>query len=233
MRGPRAVLLDAGGTLIHPDHPWLQARVAEEGIAVDEDAYRRARSKADITVRQILRSDDPGTDDSRVFAWFVTLLTEIGVAPDRLEAVGADIRARHAEGTLWTHTVPGTLDMLRELKAAGLRLAVISNADGRVAQYLAHAGLADEFEFIIDSGTVGIEKPDRRIFDMALERLGLAADEVVYVGDSWEIDVVGATAAGIHPIYLSVEPREGATCISGICDLPDALGLEPASPTPR
>jgi HAD superfamily hydrolase (TIGR01509 family) len=233
MRRPRAVLLDAGGTLIHPDHAYLLARVAEEGIAADEDVYRLARSKADANVRQILASDDPGTDDSRVFAWFVTLLTELGVPEHRLPAVGADIRARHAEGTLWTHTVPGTLEMLRDLKAAGLRLAVISNADGRVARYLAHAGLADEFEFIIDSGAVGVEKPDRRIFDMALERLGLGPDEVVYVGDSWEIDVVGATAAGIRAIYLAPEPRDGATCITGICDLPAALGLEPASPPAR
>jgi putative hydrolase of the HAD superfamily len=70
---------------------------------------------------------------------------------------------------------------------------------------------------------VGIEKPDRRIFDLALDRLGLDADEVVYVGDSWEIDVVGARNAGISPIYLSAAPREGATCITGICELPAAL----------
>jgi putative hydrolase of the HAD superfamily len=207
--------------------------VADEGIAADEIAYRRARSKADNTVRQILASEEPGTDDSRIFAWFVTLLTALGVPADRLEAVGADIRGRHAEGTLWTYTVPGTLDMLRDLKTAGLRLAVISNADGRVAQYLAHSGLADEFEFILDSGTVGIEKPDRRIFEMALERLGLGAEEVVYVGDSWEIDVVGATSAGIRAIYLAPEPRDGAVCITGICDLPSALGIEPASPAGR
>lgn len=230
---PRAVLLDAGGTLIHPDHTYLLARVAEEGITADEAAYRQARTHADATVRGILASDHPGDDSSRVFAWFVTLLTELGVPPHRLEAVGTDIRARHAEGSLWTYVVPGTLEMLRRLRAAGLRLAVISNADGRVARYLAHAGLADAFEFILDSGAVGIEKPDPRIFEMALERLDLGAHEVVYVGDSWEIDVVGATGVGIHPVYLALAPREGASCITGICELPAALGLDSASPTPR
>lgn len=221
----RAVLLDAGGTLIHPDHVYLLERLAEEGIVADEADYRRAKRRADAVVRDILRSDDPGTDDTRIHAWFTTLLTGLGLPAERLEAVGSDILRRHADAALWTRPVPGTLEMLRELQDAGLRLGIISNADGRVARYLAAAGLADEFELILDSGAVGIEKPDRRIFGMALDRLELEADEVVYVGDSWEVDVVGARDAGIRPIYLSEQPRDGATCITAITELPAALGL--------
>jgi len=227
---PRAVLLDAGGTLIHPDHRFILDLLAEDGVPADEDAYRRARKRADAAVAAILRSGDPGDDNSRIRAWFVTLLTTLGLPPSRLEAAAVKIRERHADATLWVHTEPGTRDMLEGLQQAGLRLAVISNADGRVARYLEAAGLADLFEFILDSGAVGIEKPDRRIFDLALDRLGLGADEVVYVGDSWEIDVAGARNAGISPIYLSAAPREGATCITGICDLPAALGLGTLTP---
>lgn len=226
MDGLRAVLLDAGGTLIHPDHAFILGRLRAEGVDADEADYRRARSRADAVVRDILRSDAPGTDETRIRSWFIALLTALGLPPERLEAVGGDIRARHADAGLWTHAVPGTLEMLRGLKDAGLRLAVISNADGRVDRYLAAAGLAEEFELIVDSGAVGIEKPDRRIFDLALERLDLPADDVVYVGDTWEVDVVGARAAGIRAIYLTEEPRDGVPCIAGICDLPAALGVE-------
>lgn len=224
----RAVLLDAGGTLIHPDHEYILGRLAEEGIDADEADYRRARRRADTAVGDVLRSDDPGDDDSRMTVWFVTLLSVLGLPADRLEAVGADIRHRHAEAALWVRPVPGTADMLADLREAGLRLAVISNADGRVARYLATAGLADQFEFILDSALLGVEKPDPRIFEIALERLALEPDEVVYVGDTWEVDVVGALGAGIRPIYMGEEPRDGATCIPGILDLPAALGLRPA-----
>jgi HAD superfamily hydrolase (TIGR01509 family) len=223
----RAVLLDAGGTLIHPDHVYILDRLAEEGVEVDEDAYILARRQADAAVGDILRSDDPGNDDSRMRVWFGTLLSALGLPPDRLDAVGADIKARHAEAALWVRPVEGTAAMLSRLRETGLRLAVISNADGRVARYLATAGLADQFEFILDSGILGIEKPDPRIFEIALERLGLGADEVVYVGDTWEIDVLGAREAGIRPIYIAKEPRDGAVWIAGILDLPGALGLEP------
>lgn len=225
----KAVLLDAGGTLIHPDHEYILSLLAEEGVEADEEAYGAARRAADAVVGEILRSDQPGTDADRIQVWFVTLLTTLGLPESRLEAAGVKIRDRHAEAALWVRPEPGTREMLRGLKAAGLRIAVISNADGRVERYLAAADLAHEFEFILDSGTVGIEKPDPRIFELALDRLGLRPDEVVYVGDSWEIDVVGARAAGIRPIYLNAAPRDGAVCIPAIRDLPAALGLEPVT----
>ncbi len=220
-----AVLLDAGGTLIHPDHEFILGRLADEGIEADEADFQAARRKADAVVGEILRSDDPGSDDHRSRAWFVALLTGLGLPQGRLEAVGADIGARHAAAALWVCPVPGTVDMLRRLRGHGLRLAVISNADGRVAEYLAAGGLDGELEFILDSGVVGIEKPDPRIFGMALERLGLAPEEVVYVGDTWEIDVEGARRAGIRPVYIGEQTREGVTCISGILELPAALGI--------
>ncbi|NIW35262.1 MAG: HAD-IA family hydrolase [Gemmatimonadetes bacterium] len=223
----RAVLLDAGGTLIHPDHEFILGRLAEEGVEADATAYEEARRRADAVVGDILRSDDPGDDDTRIHAWFVTLLTVLGLPGERLAAVGEDIRMRHEEDALWIRPVPGTLEMLRGLRAAGLRLGVISNADGRVARYLANAGLADEFEIILDSGELGIEKPDPRIFQLALERLGVRSEEAVYVGDTWEVDVVGAREAGLRPIYLGA-PRDGVRCIAGILELPAALDIEPS-----
>jgi HAD superfamily hydrolase (TIGR01549 family) len=223
-----AVLLDAGGTLIHPDHAFILELLAGEGIEADEAGYRAARRKADAVVADMLRSDEPADDATRIRAWFVTILTTLGLPDHRLEDAGLRIRERHDQARLWVRPEPGTLETLRELRAAGLRLAVVSNADGRVDRFLSAAGLAEELEFILDSGTVGIEKPDPRIFELALDRLGLEPHQVVYVGDSWEIDVVGARRAGIRPIYLSETDREGATRIGGIRDLPAALGLEPA-----
>jgi putative hydrolase of the HAD superfamily len=223
----RAVLLDAGGTLIHPDHEFILERVAAQGIQVDEDAYREAARHARTVVGDLLRSDDPGDDASRAMAWFRALLTRLGLSAHSMQAVGEDIRARHQEGRLWVRALPGTREMLQGLRHAGLRLAVISNADGRVARYLDTAGLADCFELIVDSAIEGIEKPDPRIFQVACDRLRIAPEEAVYVGDTFEVDVLGARAAGIRAILIADEPRDGVACIPVITDLPGALDLVP------
>jgi HAD superfamily hydrolase (TIGR01509 family) len=227
----RAVLLDAGGTLIHPDHEFILAELAAVGVEADEAAYADALRHAHGVVAGILRSDDMGTDETRIRAWFIALLRHLGCPLLRMPRVGEAIRGRHEAGRLWVRALAGTREMLDDLRAAGLKLAVVSNADGRVASYLEAAGLADAFEFIIDSGVVGIEKPDPRIFHMACEKLGVAPSDAVYVGDTYEVDVLGARAAGMEAIYLTAESRDGATCIPGILDLPAALGLIPAADT--
>jgi putative hydrolase of the HAD superfamily len=221
----RAVLLDAGGTLIHPDRDFILDRLTAEGLDADHAAWTDACRDATAAVGDILRSDDPGTDETRARLWFATLLARLGLPEHGMATVGAAIRARHEAGRLWVWTEPGTRELLESLREAGLRLAVISNADGRVADFLETAGLADLFEFVLDSTAVGIEKPDRRIFDLACQRLELPPDEVVYVGDTFEVDVVGARRAGIRAVLLADSPRDGVDCITGIHELPGALGL--------
>jgi putative hydrolase of the HAD superfamily len=225
----RAVLLDAGGTLIHPDREFILERVAAHGPAVDREAYETAKRHAQAVVGDLLRSDEPGNDATRARAWFTALLTRLGLPADRMQAVGEDIRARHLEGRLWVRAEPGTLRMLDGLRDAGLRLGVVSNADGRVADYLEAAGLGDCFDLILDSTIEGIEKPDPRIFERACERLGVAPAETIYVGDTYEVDILGARAAGIRGILLADPARDGVACIRAITDLPDALGLVPAA----
>ena len=85
-------------------------------------------------------------------------------------------------------------------------MAVISNADGRVRGLLEAAGLAPHLEFVIDSAEVGIEKPDPRIFHAATQRLGLPPARCAYVGDIYEIDVLGALGAGLTPILIGEGP---------------------------
>jgi putative hydrolase of the HAD superfamily len=74
---------------------------------------------------------------------------------------------------------------------------VVSNADGRIAHALERAGLADLLEVIVDSGVVGVEKPDPAIFAHALEPLGLAASQTWYLGDTVHYDAAAAEAAGM------------------------------------
>ncbi len=79
---------------------------------------------------------------------------------------------------------------------------MISNANGTVNRAFARIGLARFFEVIVDSGEVGIEKPDVRVFEFALRGMNVRAEEAVYVGDVFKVDVLGARAAGMRAILI-------------------------------
>ena len=114
---------------------------------------------------------------------------------------------------------------LSRLQADGYRLAVISNADGSVEGLLEAVGVREHFEFVIDSGTVAWEKPDTRIFEEALGRLGVAAHESLYVGDLFHVDVVGARAAGLDAVLVDplARSRFEVDTIRGVGELPAYL----------
>ncbi len=80
---------------------------------------------------------------------------------------------------------------------------MISNFDhpSHVTALLSELGLAEFFDAVIVSGAVGVEKPDPRIFSLALQQTGLRPAEVVYVGDT-AADVEGSRAAGLRPIRI-------------------------------
>lgn len=94
------------------------------------------------------------------------------------------------------------IETLRGLRKRGVRTAVVSNADGRAETALRSAGLNDHLEFVVDSHFEGVEKPDPEIFRRALERLDLPPERVVYIGDIYSIDAVGARAGGLSPVII-------------------------------
>ncbi len=103
----------------------------------------------------------------------------------------------------WDQLLPGAraaLDRVRE----GFRIAVISNADGRIENVLSRCGIADCFETITDSGIIGFEKPRPEIFEAALKTMSARADQSLYVGDVYSVDYVGATNAGMQAILFDV-----------------------------
>lgn len=98
----------------------------------------------------------------------------------------------------------GIEQFLGFLKENGIRTGVISNISycGEALSQRIHGLLPDNaFEFIIATSEYLYRKPNRRIFELALEKAGLAADEVWYIGDQYECDIVGAKNAGIMPLW--------------------------------
>ena len=97
---------------------------------------------------------------------------------------------------LWRAPITPMVALARELAASGARLGVVSNSEGRLAELLGEIGIADLFGVIVDSGRAGVEKPDPRIFALALAALDVPADaQPIHIGDLWLADIQGALGA--------------------------------------
>jgi putative hydrolase of the HAD superfamily len=102
---------------------------------------------------------------------------------------------------------------LRRLRGAGLRLGVVSNSNGTVRQLMARLGFLELFEEVLDSAVEGVEKPDPRIFQRALERLEASPEESLFVGDIYNVDVVGGRGAGLRVVLVDEAGLyDGADC---------------------
>jgi putative hydrolase of the HAD superfamily len=133
---------------------------------------------------------------------------------------------------LWRQALPWAAEGLAALAATGVPIVIVSNADGTVDQVLADAGLLQvgpgpgtEVFAIVDSGAVGVAKPDPAIFELALDLVGATADRAIHVGDAYQYDVRGARAAGVRPVL--VDPlgiRTDADC-ERVASLLDVLAL--------
>lgn len=225
----RAVLFDAGGTLIHMDRRFFVEILNAHGVVADVAAFKRAEAVARVEVTRILRSDQPGTDGSRWVAYAGALMRELRCQGETLDRVRATLRPHFESGAIWTRVEDGTVETLELLRAAEVPMAVVSNADGRVAGFLEKAGLARYFDVIVDSGIFGIEKPDPRIFLHACAAIDADPSGATYVGDVYEIDAVGARAVGMTPVIISDAPAADWQCavIASLTELPPLLGVQP------
>jgi putative hydrolase of the HAD superfamily len=230
----RAVFFDAGGTLIHMDYARIARAIgAVLGRELEPAAFVAAEYAGRAAVEAAMAAGQLGTDSSRWAIHFRTMLAALGVSDEEFDRVSPAIRAQHAERHLWSVTAPGTADALAELVRRGWLVGCISNADGTVDRLLEATGLLEHLSFVVDSGKVGIEKPDRRIFAMALERAGTPADETYYVGDLYPVDVVGARSAGLVPVLLDPLGRYGGRDCRTARDVPsfcrELVSLEDAA----
>jgi len=118
---------------------------------------------------------------------------------------------------------------LLENLRAGHRLAVVSNFTGNLATCLAEVGYADLFDAVVDSGRVGVTKPDARIFGIALEALDARAQDAWMIGDNFEADIRPAAALGLAACWLTPNglpaPDHGIAAVARIARLTDLPGV--------
>jgi putative hydrolase of the HAD superfamily len=207
------VFLDAGGVLLYPNW-WRVADVlARHGVMVDPLALKRA----DPPARR--RLDDMKviggtTDASRGWLFFDLILEEAGIpASAGTSAALADLHAYHRTSNLWEYVPDDVVPALEALRGKGLRLVVVSNANGTLRRHMDRLDLSRRFDHVLDSADEGVEKPDPRFFEIALARSGAVRDTTIHVGDIYHVDVVGARNAGLRGILLDeANLRPDADC---------------------
>jgi HAD superfamily hydrolase (TIGR01662 family) len=207
------VLFDAGGTLVHLDYAFLHTELRRVGITLSRRAIRQAEYAARAEIDRRLHRLVADTDEARRRPYFAVLLEQLGVEAATIPRLIERFDAAHAQANLWRVMLPSTPRILQELHERGLTLGVVSNADGRITTILRQCGIEQFFHVVIDSHVVGVEKPDPRIFRLALARAQARAEQALFVGDIYSIDVLGAKRVGIRPLLLdSLGCYEGVQC---------------------
>jgi putative hydrolase of the HAD superfamily len=218
------VLLDALGTLVElqPPAPRLRVLLAAEGLSVSEERARAA-FRAEISYyldHHLEGSTREGLADLRDRC-AATLLEALGVQ-------GLDHAAarRAMLGALEFTAFPDAAPALKALRAEGRRLAIVSNWDCSLEDWLEPSGLIGLVDEVVTSAGAGAAKPDPAIFARALDLLGGEAAGAAHVGDSLDKDVDGARAAGIRPVLVyrgGGRLPAGVQAIRSLVELPSLL----------
>ena len=229
----RAVFFDAGETLVypHPSFPELLAQIMdEEGHHIDPSTIReKLHVVADIFTTAATEGElwSTSPERSRRF-WdrvYRRLLEELGVPfgdglADRIYSTFTDLGNYRL--------FPDVLSTLERLRTAGLLLGVVSNFEEWLERLLESLGVTRFFDVRVISGVEGMEKPDPRIFRLALERTRVAPEDSVYVGDSPSFDVDPARGVGMFAILLDRRgryPAHAGARITSLDELAPAIGL--------
>ena len=200
MKIPKMILFDYGQTLI--------AEQKFDGVKGTEAVLQYAtRNKYHLSAEQVQAKANEinrefGRFDPEKRHLFQIEIPNTMFTPYLYESQGIEIALSNSEidTVFWNAAAPGMptegiKEFLGYLKNKGIRTGVISN--------ICYDRLLPEnaFEFIITSSNYIFRKPNKRIFDLALEKAGLEPDEVWYIGDQYECDVKGALNAGLLPVW--------------------------------
>ena len=203
--GPvEAVFLDVGGVFHLPNHEIVTAALRRAGFEPDGASIDRAHYAGVAALVEW-----PGGDDGIWMAYEEAYVGVLGVPPDATAAAVAELDLAFRTPEIWSRLAPGSLDGLRALQATGVALAIVSNSDGTLEGRLRNEAICQvgdgagvPMTIVIDSGVVGVAKPDPAIFTIALDACGVTPDVALHIGDTVGADIDGALAAGIRPIHL-------------------------------
>jgi putative hydrolase of the HAD superfamily len=207
----RAVFLDALGTLVELEPPWLslRERIPDE---VDDE-----RLEAALRAEMAYYRDH--AHEGRDEASLADLRARCAAIVS--ERLGVEVRADELAEAIRFDAYPDAAPALRALREGGRRLVAVSNWDCSLPRVLDRVGLGELLDGVVTSAAVGAPKPDPAIFAAALELAGCEPDQALHVGDTREEDVEGARAAGIRA--LLIDRNGGGGDISSLREISEHL----------
>jgi HAD superfamily hydrolase (TIGR01549 family) len=196
-----ALGFDFGQTLGELDYEFVAQRLRERNVSFDP-AAAQARGKHAWEIYGAKKRE------GHAVAWRGMIEAQLcggGVTPERAQELGAWLWEEQPRKNLWRRPIAGMIELVREQRLRGTPIAIISNSEGHLAELVAELGWSKDFDVVVDSGRLGIDKPDRRIFEHACAALGVPASQLLHVGDAWEADVQGALGAGASAVWFDSE----------------------------
>lgn len=201
------MLLDVGGVFFLPLRAHIRSALQQCGHTIEDD---RAIDRAHYEATRVFPMDLTDSDTTPYWDRYLEAYSlSLGVDSSKIAEAVDHLRDTYRAGGLWNEVVGGAKSGLRKLAATGVLVGIVSNANGTIAERLrarrilqVGPGEGVSVGCVVDSGRVGVEKPDPRIFAYAFDALEVAPEDTWYVGDTPAFDVVGARRAGTHPILM-------------------------------
>lgn len=194
----KAVSFDFGQTLAELDYEFLARRVAPRGAAFDPARGRESSKRAwDLYGEK--------KSEGHVVAWQAMMQAQLeggGVPALQAAEQAAWLWEEQPGRNLWRKPIPGMIELVRELRTKAVPVGIISNSEGRLAELVEELGWGRDFDVVVDSGRVGIDKPRPGIFLHACAALSTEPHALVHVGDAWEADVQGALGVGASAVWF-------------------------------
>lgn len=194
----KALGFDFGQTLAELDYEFVGRRLAERSARFDPAAARATSQRAWQVYGEKKSS-------GHALAWRAMMEEQLRggrVPEERVAELASWLWDEQPKKNLWRRPIAGMIELVRELRRAGVPLAIISNSEGYLAELVAELGWGGDFDVVVDSGRVGVDKPDPRIFRHACAALGVPVSELLHVGDAWEADVQGALGASASAVWF-------------------------------
>lgn len=201
-----ALTLDVGGVFVVPRHDQLESAFRAAGVGADRARFWDGHYLA-------MHAVDEAQSPPETFAAYVPAFCHhIGLRDADFDRGVASLGPLFGPSGLWAEPLVESVHGIRALHDAGIPMAIVSNADGTVDQILEAAGVCQTgagahvpVVAIVDSGAIGVAKPDPATFAPALAALGTDPARTLHVGDSVHYDVNGARAAGMAAVHF--DPR--------------------------
>jgi len=226
----KAIFFDLGDTLASTDPPYLH-RIAqamrEVGLEISNKDFELEYTKADFKLF-LKHKERGGLTPGEYQQWFLPILYESLMPGQEVGEFRQNVRSAISQIEFSRVALPGAVELLEHLKDKGYKLAVISNNDGNTEKKCDEVCIREYFDLILDSTNLDMIKPDSRIFEHALNELGLNSREAIHVGDMYGADVMGGMNAGLDVIWLNHRKIKGLSHplikeVSGLAEIKDIL----------